>query len=97
MSHMTGARIVLSVPPAGLEELLEGFSAFVMDEGRRRWTWHDSTFGSVSIEVSDSAGSLHTIVIHTDDRSHVARERTNRIALRLMERYAAIGELTWLD
>lgn len=94
---MTGARIELRAAPAGLEELLAGFPAYVKVEGRLSWAWHDPTFGSVSIEVSESGRSLHSIVVSTDSQSHVARERTNKMALRILERHAGVGALTWLD
>lgn len=93
---MTEARIDLSAAPAGLEELLAGFPAYVKVEGRLSWTWHDPTFGSVSIEVSASPGPPHTIVVRTDGRSHVARERAHRIALRLHEHFGETSELTWM-
>ncbi|MGV8040183.1 MAG: hypothetical protein AB2L07_08915 [Thermoanaerobaculaceae bacterium] len=92
---MAGARIDLKAAPEGLEELLAGFPAFVRVEGRLSWTWHDSTFGSVSIEVSESGGSLTSIVVSTDSQSHLARERANKMALRVLEWYAGIASLTW--
>ena len=94
---MPGARIEINAAPAGLEELLAGFPAYVKVEGRLSWTWHDPTFGSVSIEVSESPGPLDTIVVRTDGRSHVARERANRIALRLQEHFGETSELTWIS